>query len=99
MFKRRKEYKDRAKQYHDAIKQVLIKEWDPIGVKDEPLAQDEYDSYVPGVYKLLIRRKSEEKIFRYLWKIETDFMSLCGNRNHTKVIAQRLLEITKEIEG
>jgi len=97
MFERRKKYKDRAKQYHDAIKQILIKEWDPIGVKDVPEAQDEYDSYVPGVYKLLIRRESEEKIFRYLWKIETDFMALCGNRNHTKAIAHKLAKLTKEI--
>lgn len=28
--------------------------WDPIGVKDEPNAQDEYDSYLGGVYELLV---------------------------------------------
>ena len=28
--------------------------WDPIGVKDEPNAQDEYDGYLGGVYELLV---------------------------------------------
>jgi hypothetical protein len=33
--------------------------WDPIGVKDEPNAQDEYDGYL-GVYELLVSGASDE---------------------------------------
>lgn len=38
---------DQAKQLQDAIAEILLREWDPIGVVDTPEAQDEYDSYVP----------------------------------------------------
>jgi len=37
-----------------AIRHVLMDVWDPIGVKDEPNAQDEYDGYLGGVYELLV---------------------------------------------
>jgi hypothetical protein len=85
----------RIKRYNNAIRDILLKEWDPIGVKDVPEAQDEYDSYIPGVCKLLINRESSENIFQYLWKIETDNMGLTGNRNHTKSIAKKLAEIER----
>jgi len=48
------DYRERAKQYHEAIRAILLKEWDPIGVSHIPEAQDEYDRYVGGVYRLLI---------------------------------------------
>ena len=38
------------------IRRVLMTVWDPIGVRDEPNAQDEYDSYLGGVFGLLTRR-------------------------------------------
>ncbi|HEY1756822.1 MAG TPA: hypothetical protein VGG72_15730 [Bryobacteraceae bacterium] len=47
-------YLDRARRYHQVIKTALLKEWDPIGVGEVPEAQDEYDSYVPDTYELLI---------------------------------------------
>ena len=28
------------------IRHVLLEVWDPIGIKDEPNAQDEYDAYM-----------------------------------------------------
>jgi hypothetical protein len=85
----------RIKRYNNAIRDILLKEWDPIGVKDVPEAQDEYDSYIPGVCKLLFNRESSKNIFQYLWKIETDNMGLTGNRNHTKSIAKKLAEIER----
>jgi hypothetical protein len=33
------------------IRHVLMSVWDPIGIKDRPNAQDEYDSYLGGVYQ------------------------------------------------
>ena len=36
------------------IRHVPVDVWDPIGIKDEPNAQDEYDGYLGGVYELLV---------------------------------------------
>ena len=47
-----------------------MQDWDPIGVKDEPLAADEYDSYIGGVFSLLSRGPSDQVISDYLREIE-----------------------------
>ncbi len=89
---------DRAKRYHEIIKQALLKEWDPIGVGEIPEAQDEYDSYVSGVYKLLITRRPQHEIFDYLWTLETQHMGLTGDRQATERFAERLWRLPREIE-
>ncbi len=40
-------------------------EWDPIGVRGVPEAQDEYDAYVYGVYKYLVRRSHRNELVDY----------------------------------
>ena len=58
------------------IRYVLMQVWDPIGVKDEPNAQDEYDSYLGSVYELLVGGASDDRIAEYLLSIVTDRMEL-----------------------
>ena len=93
------EHLDRAREYHHAIKEILLHEWDPIGVSRIPQAHDEYDSYVGEVHSLLIRRASTEKIEELLWWIETEHMGLAGNRSQTAAIAERLARLPSELEG
>jgi hypothetical protein len=92
------DYRDRAKHYHNAIKQILLQEWDPIGVKDIPEAQDEYDSYVWGVYSRLIRQASEQELFDYLWEMETVNLGLYGNAPHTQAIVEKLTALRVELK-
>ncbi|MCW3100549.1 MAG: hypothetical protein JWL77_6167 [Chthonomonadaceae bacterium] len=35
------------------IRRIFLEDWDPIGIRDEPNAQDEYDAYLGGMYTLL----------------------------------------------
>jgi len=72
------------------IQKILLKEWDPTGIQDIPEAQDEYDSYISSIYKLIKSSKTENELFDYLWWIETEHMGISGNKKHTKVIAQKL---------
>lgn len=46
-----------------AINQILWRDWDPIGCG---VPEDEYQSYVWPVYKLLIEGKPREEIEAYL---------------------------------
>ena len=93
------EFKERAKRYHGAIKTILLNEWDPIGISDVIEAQDEYDSYVPGIHKMLISRSTEQEVFEYLWEIETQHMGLLGNRGHTEAVAGKLVQLVNKIES
>jgi tetratricopeptide (TPR) repeat protein len=90
--------RDRARRFHEAIRRALLTEWDPIGVRGIAQAQDEYDSYVPTVYKMLISRKPRHEVFDYLWWLETEHMALTGDRRRTEKFVDRLMQIPDEIE-
>lgn len=38
---------------YSQIRGVLIRDWDPISIADEPEAADEYDGYIPHIDGLL----------------------------------------------
>jgi hypothetical protein len=84
----------KAKEIQERIMQVLLREWDPIGVSDIPEAQDEYDSYVGGIYRLLASGASEYQITERLYNLETVSMGLAGNRERVKRVAGKLAELS-----
>jgi hypothetical protein len=90
---------NRARGYHEAIHDILLREWDPIGVAEEPGAQDEYDGYIHKIHGLLIRHEPRDRLIDHLWWIETSHMALFGNRLHTEAIADRLLGLRDRIEA
>jgi len=90
---------DRAQRYHEAIHDILLRKWDPIGVADEPAAQDEYDGYIHEVHGMLIRHEPRHKLIDHLWWVETEHMGLFGNRSRTEVVADRLIELRDGIEA
>jgi len=49
---------------------ILLKEWDPLDVNDNPHLVDEYDSYLPELIRLLKADHTGEEIANYLKEIE-----------------------------
>jgi hypothetical protein len=80
----------KAKEAQRLIREILMKEWDPIGVAGIPEAHSEYDAYVSEMYRLLSRRASTKELFESLWWVETEHMGLHGNRHRTQKVAERL---------
>lgn len=58
------------------IRRVLLEVWDPIGVKNAPTAQDEYDSYLGDIYGLLVTQAPDAKIAEYLCWVVRDRMGM-----------------------
>ncbi len=83
--------------YYDLIREAVLNEWDPIGVKDIAEARDEYDSYIPMLCKLIMTKSSKEDIFKYLWNLETQHMGLDGDRQATDKFADKLLQLSSDI--
>ena len=48
------------------LRVLLMTAWDPIGVKDEPLAADEYDSYIPPLARKLREGATPEAVAAFL---------------------------------
>lgn len=92
------EHLNRARRWHAAIRKALMDKWDPIGVRGVPEAQDEYDHYVPTIYRLLVTRRSRQELLDYLWWLETEHMGLSGNRQATETFAEYLEGLAESID-
>ncbi len=90
----------RAKEIIDAIRAILVTEWDPIGVMNDPeWPRDEYDAYIGEVYKFLARGESEEFIARHLCFIEEKMMGLgCPAMHSRLLVAQKLKTLNVSVQ-
>lgn len=66
--------KEESRRIRARIRHVLLEVWDPIGVKDEPNAQDEYDGYIGRLYELLVEDAGDAELLRYLYWVAHDRM-------------------------
>lgn len=74
-------YIDLAKEHHEhdyqklaaKIRRVLIDEWHPIGCS---VPDDEYDSYIPTIYRLLLEGRDEYKLAAHLAELEATSLGL-----------------------
>jgi len=77
-----------------AVREILFREWDPIGVNDNELCRNEYDSYAPTICRWLRDGLDEVKLASHLSQIHTVSMgvSRIDEELHRRV-ARRLLEL------
>jgi len=85
--------KERGRRIRTAIREVLMRDWDPIGVKDEPMAADEYDMYLGDIYGLLAREAPETSISAYLREIEIKRMGFADFQTPHRLDVARALKM------
>src|SRR4026208_1701968 len=83
----------RAAEIQDAIRQILYHDWDPIGVSG--LApEDEYDSYIAPVYRILAGSRSEQGLCVLRQHIESETIGLaCDSPEQLEPVARKLLAV------
>lgn len=64
--------------------------WVPDRISGIPRARDEYDSYLPSVFAMLIEKKTESEIASYLAKIEQERIGLTPNLEAASRVASIL---------
>ncbi len=74
--------KEASREIRVEIRHILMEKWDPIGVKDEPLAADEYDSYIGEIFEMLKRKVSVRQLTEYLQQIETQNMGVADAKGY-----------------
>jgi len=80
------------KELYQRTDEVMHYVWDPIGIAGIPQARDEYDSYLPQVFSMLLERKAEGEIAAYLSKIEDDRMGLTPSPENAAQVASVLTD-------
>lgn len=66
-------------QLDQVIHETLLRSWDPIGVRDNPNACNEYDSYIPQIAEMLLSDADQYALGRHLTNLENTSMGLPGN--------------------
>jgi hypothetical protein len=83
----------RAAEIQDSIRQILYHEWDPIGVSGSA-PEDEYDSHIAPVYRILAGSRSEQELIEFLFRTERDTIGVsCESPERLRPVARRLLEL------
>jgi hypothetical protein len=52
------------------LRELLLREWDPLGIAQVPQAQDEYDAFLGGILQLVSAEADLDAVQRYLIRIE-----------------------------
>ncbi|WP_176046558.1 hypothetical protein [Burkholderia sp. BCC1644] len=81
------------------VDEVLHYVWDPIGVATSPAARDEYQGYLPRVFAMLREEMDAAHLATYLDSVATESMGLNANPEHSKRVAELLLNWKTEIYG
>jgi hypothetical protein len=83
----------RAAKVQDSIRQILRHDWNPIGFAGV-LLEDEYDSYIAPVYRILAGSRSEQELIECLFCLERDAIGVpCESAEQLRPVARRLLEL------
>lgn len=90
--------KKKVLKLRDEIDQILWKDWDPIGVNDDPDAKGEYTSYADTICSKLIKiKKDRQAILDYLFWIETDFMGFTPYMPNKEIYNNRISSVVEKI--
>jgi hypothetical protein len=84
---------------YKAIDEILWYDWDPIGINDAPEARDEYQGYLPHIFRLAVEGKNVEHISASLTAIIETNIGLGANKQHCHRIAGKIVAAKQDILG
>lgn len=79
------------------VRNILVWDWDPVGIQGILEASDEYDMYMPHICKMILENKSTGEVFRYLCWIEVDRMGLEAGGAITLRTAEKLARLRTDL--
>jgi hypothetical protein len=74
-----------------AVRQILLKDWDPIGL-GEDCPEDEYDHYAEGLARSLSQGLTREGLVKELAGLEKEAFSMEPDEMRAEEVADKLLE-------
>ena len=91
--------KQDKRRLYEAIREILFSEWDPIGINSFA-PDDEYDSYVPTILRLLEHGRDERRIADQLRRFAEENIGLTSvDPVHCRKVAQMLCGLVESDRG
>lgn len=89
----------RAREIQAAIGKILLEDWDPIGIRDVREAQDEYDHFIGGVYRLLATGARAQQVAEHLCEMEIEWLRFTPPRPSDLLpLAEKLCALDVRLE-
>ena len=87
-----------VKQTSKAIKEILLIHWDPIGIYKSG-SDDEYDSYIWPIFKLLRNGTNITEMTDFLYNLEKDIVgSFPENKEQIGLAAEKLVSLKRKFQ-
>jgi hypothetical protein len=78
---------------YNRIDEILWLDWDPIGVNDEAAARDEYHSYLPEVFRLVLEHAPVLEIATYLQSVANERMGFGSTIREHMAVAEKIHQL------
>jgi hypothetical protein len=78
------------------LREILLADWDPIGVNGIPEARDEYDGYLGAVANRLRDGANAREVAEYLADVQSDRMGLPATPEQLDRVAERIVRWYQE---
>ena len=89
MHSKQKRYEELRRKISD----ILLRDWDPIGVEGVEEAHDEYDGWSRKILQLIVDGADANKIAHHLAKLESGVLATDVNPKKLIPVAEKLLGI------
>ena len=87
----------KVKRIGNAIRTILLEDWDPIGVYMAG-PDDEYDTYIWPIFRRLRDGAGAAKVSDYLFQLEQDIMGCRPeNRDRINVASKKLISLKRKM--
>ena len=91
---------ERTREIQRSIAEVLLRYWDPICVRNVPQAEDEYDAYVGGVYRLIASGATARQLAEHLARLEAEQLGFQDTDPKMLIpLAKKLLKLNVRLES
>lgn len=92
--------KENPKHLFARIREVLLSDWDPLGLSDAPGVPDDYDAVAREIHALITDEDvTVERIAHYLEWAEDELMGLQRRPAAAQAAARRVLALRDEAKG
>jgi hypothetical protein len=81
------------------IRNILLEEWDPLEVGDNPNLADEYDAYIPGLASLVAADAGTVSVVDFLAKIESDLGTNAPSDRRVRTAAHLMADNLRRSTG
>jgi len=89
----RQETRKEIEELRTRIDEVMFYKWDPLHLSNSNWSRDEYESYVPEVFRLALESTSHQPIADYLTQVATEIMSMTEDREHDIKVAELIFSL------